>query len=102
MRTLLRVSVPVEKGNEAIGNGTLGSALQALAEALQPEASYFFPDEHGRRSAMFVFDMQDSARIPSMVEPLFLSLGAAVQMTPVMNAEELERGLAELAEDRVA
>jgi hypothetical protein len=102
MRTLLRVSIPVEKGNEAIGSGMLGSTLQALSEALAPEASYFFADEHGRRSAMFVFDMHDSSRIPSMVEPLFMNLDAAVQMTPVMNAEELQRGLAVLAEHAVA
>lgn len=43
------------------------------------------------------FDLDDSARIPVIAEPLFQQLGATVEFIPVMNAEELQRGLAEIA-----
>ena len=95
MRTLLRVSIPVEKGNEAIKSGALGQTFQSVMETLKPEAAYFYPDENGRRSAIFVFDMEGSWQLPPTVEPLFTNLDAAVHVTPVMNAEDLERGLKE-------
>ena len=65
-------------------------------EALKPEAAYFFPDELGRRSFIMVFDMEGSWQIPPTVEPLFQNLGAALHLTPAMNAEDLERGLKEI------
>ncbi len=94
MRMLLKVSIPVEKGNEAIKSGALQRTLQSAIEALKPEAAYFYP-EHGRRTALFVFDMEGSWQIPPIVEPIFENLDAAVEITPVMNGEDLERGLGE-------
>jgi len=93
MRTLLRVSIPVEKGNEAIKSGALPQTLQSVMKTLKPEAAYFYPDENGRRSAIFVFEMEGSWQLPPTVEPLFQNMDAAVHVTPVMNAEDLERGL---------
>ena len=93
MRMLLRVTIPVEKGNEAFKSGALGRTMQAAMEALKPEAAYFGPDpETGRRSAMFFFDMEGSWQLPVLVEPLFENLDAAVYLTPMMNAEDLQRG----------
>lgn len=91
---LLKVSVPVEKGNEAAASGTLPRTIQSLMETLQPEAAYFYP-EGGARTALLVFDMASSAQLPPTLEPLFQNLNAAVQVTPVMNADDLQRGLAE-------
>ena len=92
MRMLLKISMPVEAGNAAIKSGLLPKTMQATAEALKPEAAYFYP-EKGRRTGLFVFDMEDSSQLPAIVEPLFQNLDAAVLVTPVMNAEDLERGL---------
>lgn len=95
MRTLLKVSMPVEKSNEAIMSGALKETVQSAMERLKPEAAYFFPDELGRRSFIMVFDMEESWQIPPMVEPLFRILDASIHLTPVMNGEDLERGLKE-------
>ena len=94
MRTLLKVSMPVEKGNEAIKSGALRRTFQSVEEALKPEAAYFYP-ENGKRTALFVFDMEGSWQLPATVEPLFQSLEASVLVSPVMNGEDLERGLKE-------
>src|SRR5258707_7208652 len=95
MRTLLKISMAVEKSNEAIKSGALQRTLQATMEALKPEAAYFFPDENGRRSAIMVFDMKESWQLVKTVEPLFQELGASIHLTPVMNGEDLQRGLNE-------
>jgi hypothetical protein len=93
MRTLLRISIPVEKGNEAAKTGALPRTIQALMEKLNPEAAYFYTD-NGARAGLFVFDSDDSSELPPTLEPLFENLDAAVFLTPVMNAEDLQRGLA--------
>lgn len=96
MRMLLKVSMSVEKSNEAIKSGALQRTLESSMKALKPEASYFFPDEYGRRSAIFIFEMKESWQLPATVEPLFQELDATVHLTPAMNADDLQRGLREV------
>lgn len=96
MRMMLRWTVPVERGNETIKDGQLSETIQSLAAALKPEAAYFWP-EQGERAGMMVFDMTDPSEIPQIAEPLFLNLDAAVEFTPVMNADDLQRALAKVS-----
>jgi hypothetical protein len=49
--------------------------------------------EDGVRTAMIFFDMRDSSDIPSIVEPLFMGIDAEVELLPVMNADDLRKGL---------
>jgi hypothetical protein len=93
MRTLLRVTLDTEAGNRAILDGSLGKIMGQFIEKTKPEAAYFGPNG-GKRSAMFVFDMQDSSQIPALAEPFFLKLGADIELGPVMNLEDLQKGLA--------
>ena len=99
MRVLLRVAIPVEAGNKGVTDGSLPRTIQALMERTKPEAAYFFPD-NGLRAMLFVFNMEDGAQIPASVEPLFLQLNAGVTLTPVMTAEDLQKGLADAAKLR--
>jgi hypothetical protein len=94
MRMMLKVSIPVERGNEAAKSGLLKRTIQATMAKLKPEAAYFYP-ENGNRTAFMVFDLQGSWQLPTTVEPLFEALGGSVTLTPVMNAEDLERGFKE-------
>jgi hypothetical protein len=94
MRMLLKVSMPVEQANEAAKSGALQRTIQSTMEALKPEAAYFYPED-GKRTALMVFDMKGSWQLPATVEPLFQNLGASVHVTPVMNAEDLQRGFKE-------
>jgi hypothetical protein len=93
MRVMLKASMDTEKANEAIRNGTLGKLVQESLEQLKPEAAYFTTD-HGKRTAFLVFDMQDSSQMPAIAEPFFLDMGAEITYTPVMNLEDLNKGLA--------
>ncbi len=92
MRMMLRWTVPVERGNETIKDGTLSQTIESLIDELKPEAAYFWP-ENGERGGMMVFDMADPAQIPQIAEPLFLNVDAAVDFAPVMNADDLKKAL---------
>jgi hypothetical protein len=92
MRVMARVSMPVESGNRSVKDGRLPATIQRTAERWKPEAMYFTTFD-GRRTAFMVFDMPESADIPAFAEPLFQELGAEVILAPVMNGDDLERGL---------
>jgi len=98
MRMMLRITVPVEAGNKAIKDGTLQKTLQATTQRLKPEAAYFFA-ENGVRTGLLVFNLDDVSQIPVIAEPLFMGMNAALTMIPVMNADDLQKGLAEAAKN---
>ncbi|MET8080424.1 hypothetical protein [Streptomyces sp. NPDC005303] len=95
MRVLLKVRMNTEKANDAIGNGTLPKLIEATMEQIRPEAAYFTAED-GDRTAYLVFDMQDSSLMPVISEPFFSNLGARISYTPVMNYEDVQKGLSQL------
>ena len=51
MRMMLRFTLPVEKSNAAINDGSLGRTMESILSKLKPEAAYFAPLE-GKRAGM--------------------------------------------------
>lgn len=84
--------MPVESGNQAIKDGTLGAVMQRAAERWTPEGMYFTTFD-GRRTAFMIFDLPDSSDMPPFAEPFFEKLNADVQLAPVMNGDDLQKGL---------
>ena len=99
MRTILKVSMPVEKANQAIKDGSLPRTMTSFMDEHKPEAAYFYA-ENGQRTALFVFDLKDPTQIPSVAEGFFTSLNAHVTFSPVMNAADLKKGLEILATEK--
>jgi hypothetical protein len=93
---MLRWSVPVEPGNQAIKDGSIGQTIEELTEELKPEAAYFMAED-GKRAGLMVFDMADPSEIPQIAEKLFLNLDASVEFIPVMNADDLKRALSKVS-----
>ncbi len=93
MRTMIKVQIPVEAGNEAIVTGKMERLMPMILGDLKPEAAYFYPED-GMRTALFVVDLTDASQLPAMIEPFYVQLNAAVHISPVMNAEDLGKGLA--------
>ncbi len=93
MRMMLKFTLPVEKGNQAIKDGSLGKTLESLTNKLKPEAAYFGPS-NGKRSGMMFFDLAEPSQIVEIAEPLFSNLNAEVEIVPVMNGDDLRKGLA--------
>ncbi len=96
MRMLLKVQMDTQASNEAIKRGTMQKTVESALEALQPEAAYF-TTENGCRTAYIFFDLADPSQMPKTAEPFFLELGAKIHYSPVMNREDLGKGLAALA-----
>ena len=99
MRTMIRITVPVDAGNKAIQDGTLQKIVSDTMERLNPESAYFYSDR-GVRTSIMIVDCKDVSDIPVIAEPLFIGLNAAVEFIPVMNAEELKKGLAKVMQAR--
>ena len=97
MRTMVRITVPVEAGNAAIKNGSLPKIIGEALEQLKPEAAYFFPNADGARCALMVIDLKEPSDIPVIAEKFFMGFNAAVQFTPVMNADDLKKGLSRIS-----
>ena len=90
MRMLLKASVPTEGFNEVIKSGAMGNTIESILAEQKPEAAYFTVD-NGMRTAFIFLDVEDSSQLPAIVEPWFLAFNAQVEVTPVMNGEDLEK-----------
>jgi hypothetical protein len=95
MRTMIRFTIPVESGNRALQSGTMQKTIMELIERLKPEAAYFLP-EQGIRTGMLFVDLKDSSEIPVIAEPLFETFHASVEFLPVMNVDDLKKGLGKI------
>ena len=90
MRFMITSCIPIERGNAAIKEGTIGQINQSILADLKPEAVYFTP-VGGKRGGYMVVDMDDASQIPAMCEPLFLGFDATVEIVPVMSPEDLAK-----------
>jgi len=95
MRYLLKANMPAEDGNKAIKNGSLPKNMKEILGELKPEAAYFGA-ENGKRTAFIVVNINDASEIVKIAEPFFLAFNADITLTPVMNAEDLEKGFRNL------
>lgn len=96
MRMMLKIQMPVEAANAAIGEGRLGKVLAATMERFKPEAAYFTTVD-GDRGGFIVLDLAHPSDIPSLCEPFFNELHAKVELMPVMTPEDVQAGLAKSA-----
>lgn len=95
MRTMMKIKMDTEAGSRAIEDGSLPQLMQETLGKLEPEAAYFGP-ENGARTAFIVFDLQDPSQLPALSEPLFSTLKATIEMFPVMDRQDLQKGLQQL------
>lgn len=95
MRMMARISMPAETANEAIRDGRLPAVFQETERRWQPESMYFTTFD-GRRTAFMIFEMPDSSDMPPFSEPFYNQLNANVELSPVMNRDDLQKGLSQL------
>jgi hypothetical protein len=89
---MLKASIPVEKGSETIADGSLPRIVQEILGEIKPEAAYFLALD-GKRTSLIFFDLADPSRIPAIAEPFFMAFNAEVEFYPVMNGDDLAKGL---------
>jgi hypothetical protein len=98
MRVLITAHIPT---NEASAKAFKESpaatmaAIEAYIKLSHAEAAYF-GEKDGNRTAYFLADLPSADMIPVMAEPLFINMGATVNIQPVMTFEEVKRGLSKV------
>jgi len=92
MRWMVKFVIPVEYGNELVKTGKIGQNFHSLMDDFKPEAAYFFPED-GQRSGFMIVNVADSSDLAKVVESFWFGLHADVSVTPVMNGEDLAKGL---------
>jgi hypothetical protein len=48
-----------------------------------------------KRTALIFFDLERPSQIPSVAEPFFMELDAAIEIVPAMTADDVRAGLEE-------
>jgi hypothetical protein len=97
MRFIMHVSMPVEKFNEALRDGSAAKKLGRILEETKPEAAYFTAKD-GKRGGYIVVNVSNASEIPRLAEPWFLNFNATVEIMPAMVPEDLQKaGLDEIA-----
>jgi hypothetical protein len=97
MRFVMHVTLPVDKFNEAVRDGSAEQKMRRILEDAKPEAAYFCA-HNGKRGGFLIVDLKDTSEIPRYAEPWFLNFDAQVEFLPTMTAQDLARaGLGDLA-----
>jgi hypothetical protein len=88
MRMLLKVKFPLTKFNAAVRDGSIGKKMQQILADMKPEVAYF-TEQEGHRGGIFIVDVAEPSRIPSLAEPWFLQFDAECEFRIVMSPEDL-------------
>lgn len=99
MRMLMTVEMDTEASNRSIIDGSMPKMMDSALEQMHPEAAYFTTHE-GHRTAYIVLDINEPSQMVQLANPFFLGLNAKVDWSPVMNAEDLKKGLSQVSESR--
>jgi len=94
---MLHAELDLAKGNAAFVDGTLPAKVQAILEAIKPEAVYFCIT-NGNRSFYAIIHLDGASQLPAIAEPLWLAFDAKIEVTPVMTPEELGKASASFEE----
>lgn len=89
MRFMMHVTLPVDKFNEALRNGSAGQSLGRILEEIKPEAAYFCA-ENGQRGGFFIVNMDSTMEMPKLAEPFFMTFNASVEFLPCMTPQDLQ------------
>ena len=84
MKFLVKATVPVEAGNALSGDPNLEQRIGAIMEDIRPEAAYFAVAD-GQRTMYLIANFDGAHELARIAEPLWLSLRADVEFTPVMD-----------------
>ena len=96
MRMMVKFTLPTtEEVNAKIGDGSITQSMETMLGNLQPEAAYFCPTD-GKRGGYIVFNMEQESEGVTKLEPLWLEMGATVEIVPVMTVDDLRAGLQSL------
>ncbi len=93
MRFMVEFKIPTQYGNEIVRSGRIEKVVKKLLEEFKPDGMYFYPAEGLRAGCLFI--QSDNPSICAAIgERMWFGLQAHIRVTPVMNFEDLGKGLA--------
>jgi hypothetical protein len=92
---MVKFTIPTQEANPLVKDGSIGQTMESLMGKLQPEAAYFGPIE-GKRGGFMVINMEEGSDVVTKLEPMWLELGATIELFPVATPDELRAGLQSL------
>lgn len=92
MRFLIRAKIPTEAGNKMVQDPNFLKNLEDYMSKAKPESAHFFAAD-GDRTMGFIVNIESNDQVPALVEPLFQGMNAKVEVHPVMNFDDLKKGL---------
>ncbi len=90
MRFIVEISLPTEKFNEAVRDGTAGEKVMRILDQTKAESAYF-TSRNGRRGVIMIVEIADPAAIPRLAEPWHLLFDASVEFLPAMLPQDVWR-----------
>lgn len=90
MRMMMLVQLPLEPFNTAVRNGTAGSKMKQILDAIKPE-HVWFSEREGKRGAILIVNVDSPSDVPRLAEPWFLTFNAEVEFRVAMTPEDLAR-----------
>ena len=97
MRFLVKATIPTEAGNELVRDPQFSKRLEGLLSDIRPEAAYFAV-EGGQRTIYLIANFKENSQLPSIAEPLWLSLKARVEFIPVMDQADMTKATPSIAQ----
>jgi hypothetical protein len=91
MRFLVIAALPTDAVNSAMKHKTFGPTMEKYISEIQPEAVYF-TELDGRRSGVFIVNLNSANEIIKVSEPLYHAFGATITWHPVMSPDEVMSG----------
>lgn len=89
MRFMFKITIPVEAGNAAIRDGTMGKKMRQILDDMHPEAAYLIVDK-GQRSLIVVAEIDSMEGTTAYYEPWFLAFNAQVETYLAWVPEDLD------------
>jgi len=97
MLFLMKVSIPVDVGNDLVRGPDMASRMNDVLGHVRPEAVYFAVGD-GQRTLFLVVNAEDASELPRLVEPFWLAFEADIEVTPVMSQADFEKAAVHIAE----
>jgi len=92
MKFLVRLHMPTEHGNKMLQDPNFPKKLEGVLNQIKPEAVYFTPIE-GERGIYMIVNLPSADMIATIVEPLWMTFNCKLDLTPVMELSDLQKGL---------
>ena len=92
MKFLVRLHMPTEHGNRMLQDPNFPKKLEGMLNQIKPEAVYFTVIE-GERGIYMIVNLASADMIARTFEPLWQTLNCKLDVTPVMELSDLQKGL---------